>query len=217
MEITYHNGKKIETNDYITVEKDNIDTVLLDEKPIAVVCLPKLLTPEYVDLRYLTYGARTFVIYKNTKEKLQRFYTYEQKIVHNKMEVVDYMVTTIIPFDHPLRLLINNTEYNKEYDIQNMCELTNNLDRIDYMINPYSIYNQIVNFVFPVTKDTEYTEPKEDKNLKGKSLNKIAKETGIPYGTLWNRTHLQKMTIEEAVAIGRRGRGGWNKKKEGKR
>lgn len=209
MEITYHNGKKIETNDYITVEKDNIDTVLLDGRPIAVVCLPKLLTPEYVDLRYLNFGARTFVIYKNTKEKLQRFYTYEQKIVHNKMEVVDYMATTIIPYDHPLKMLINDTEYNKEYDIQTMCELTNNLDRIDYMINPYSIYNQIVNFVFPTTKDTEYTEyteytePKEDKNLEGKSLNKIAKETGIPYGTLWNRTHLQKMTIEEAVAMGK--------------
>jgi hypothetical protein len=217
MEITYHNGKKIERNDYITVEKDNIDTVLLDGRPIAVVCLPKLLTPEYVDLRYLNFGARTFVIYKNTKEKIQRFYTYEQKIVHNKMEVVDYMATTIIPYDHPLKMLINNTEYNKEYDIQTMCELTNNLDRIDYMINPYSIYNQIVNFVFPVTKDTEVTEPKEDKNLKGKSLNKIAKETGIPYGTLWNRTHLQKMTIEEAVAMGKKPRGGWNKKKEGKR
>ena len=208
MEITYHNGKKIETNDYITIEKDNIETVLLDGKHIAVVCLPKLLTPEYVDLRYLTYGARTFVIYKNTKEKIQRFYTYEQKIVHNKMEVVDYMATTIVPYDHPLKFLINNTEYNKEYDIQTMCELTNNLDRIDYMINPYSIYGQIINFVFPVTKDTEYKE---------KTLTEIAKETGISYGTLWNRIHLQKMTTEEAVAMGRRTRGGWNKKKEGKR
>lgn len=217
MEITYHNGKKIETNGYITIEKDNIETVLLDGKHIAVVCLPKLLTPEYVDLRYLNFGARTFVIYKNTKEKIQRFYTYEQKIVHNKMEVTDYMCTTIVAIDHPLKFLINNTEYNKEYDIQAMCELTNYLDRIDYMINPYSVYGQIINFVFPVTKDTEFKEPKEDKELKGKSLNKIAKETGIPYGTLWNRIRLQKMTVEEAVAMGKKPRGGWNKKKEGKR
>lgn len=193
MEITYHNGKKIETNDYITVEKDNIETVLLDGRHIVVECLPRLLTPEYVDLRYLNFGARTFVIYKNTKEKIQRFYTYEQKIVHNKMEVVDYMATTIIPYDHPLRLLINNTEYNKEYDIQTMCELTNNLDRIDYMINPYSIYGQIINFVFPVTKDTETKE---------KPLTEVAKETGIPYKTLWGRIKQHKMSLEEAVAKG---------------
>lgn len=198
MEITYHNGKRIERNDYITLEKDDIYSLLLEGQQVSVVCLPKLHTPEWVDLRYLTYGARTFVIYKNTKEKIQRFYTYEQKIVHNKMEVVDYMATTIIPYDHPLRLLINNTEYNKEYDIQAMCELTNYLERISYMINQYSIYNQIVNFVFPITKDTEYREEPQ----KGKTLTEIAKEVGIPYKTLWGRIKQHKMSLEEAVNKG---------------
>lgn len=202
MEITYHNGKKIETNDYITVEKDNIEAVLLDGRNIAVECLPRLLTPDYVDLRYLNYGARTFVIYKNTKEKIQRFYTYEQKIVHNKMEVVDYMATTIIPYDHPLKFLINKDIYSKEYDIQVMCELTDNLTRIEYMINPYSIYNQIVSFVFPITKDTE---------VKEKSLTEVSKETGIPYKTLWGRVKQYKMSLDEAVSMGH------NKPKEKKK
>lgn len=193
MEITYHNGKRIETNDYITVEKDDIYSLLLEGQQVSVVCLPKLHTPEWVDLRYLTYGARTFVIYKNTKEKIQRFYTYEQKIVNNKMEVVDYMATTIIPYDHPLRFLINKDTYNKEYDIQVMCDLTDNLTRIEFMLNPYSIYNQIVNFVFPITKDTEVTE---------KPLTEVAKETGIPYKTLWGRIKQYKMTLEEAVSMG---------------
>lgn len=193
MEITYHNGKRIEKNDYITLEKDDIYSLLLEGQQVSVVCLPKLHTPEWVDLRYLTYGARTFVIYKNTKEKIQRFYTYEQKIVNNKMEVVDYMATTIIPYDHPLRFLINKDTYNKEYDIQVMCDLTDNLTRIEFMLNPYSIYNQIVNFVFPITKDTE---------VKEKPLTEVAKETGIPYKTLWGRIKQYKMSLEEAVSMG---------------
>ena len=208
MEITYHNGKRIERNDYLTLEKDSIKSILLDGVDVYVECLPKLNTPEYVDLRYLNYGARTFVVYKNAKEKIERAYTYEQKIIHNKMEVVDYMATTIIPNDHPLRFLINNETYSKEYEIATMCELTDYLQKINYMLNPYSIYGQIVNFIFPTTRVVENEVKLETKD---KPLTEVAKETGIPYKTLWGRIKQYKMSLEEAVNMG------YNKQKEKKK
>ena len=198
MEITFHNGKTAMENGYITTEKHSIKTLLLDGRAVDIEDLPKLNTKEETDLRYINYGAKTFVIYKDLREKLEYFFMYEQELKHNKMRVKDYMMTTIIPEDNHLYYLVDRYKYILSHDVSCVLKLKDLLEHINYVLNPQSIVNQISEFILP----QEFGGSKKEETKEEKSLVEVAKETGIPYKTLWGRTKVRGMSVEEAVAKG---------------
>ena len=205
------NAKQIDKNPY--VEDNNL--IKIGEKFIHYQSLPKLDTDDdKFDMYYLNFGNLLYFVIEDFNNKIASFYIIEQKIEDGKVIIENIYTTTIVP---DRNVLCDFFKYNETWErnniLTNLCE---NIDyHLNYVMNSEKFHNDIelcLNNIKEAQKLEEsnkmlnkfnknFEKPKMLKKINKKiNLKELAKQTGIPYNTLWNRINRAGMTVEEATA-----------------
>lgn len=157
MEITYNNCTVCE-NEEIVIQNGHISDVVLNGKAIPVDNLPRLSSEVNTFLYTLNYGLKTFVIYKDMNSNLEYAYIYEQQVNDNKISIVDYKYTVVIPKDNFLIDLIAPV-YSNEFMEKGLVQLEDLLQSLSYTLSPSKVILQIKDLLDKQSKEnrTEYS------------------------------------------------------------
>lgn len=198
MEINYKNGELVKEQNYFTTNEGIIENIILGNTVVSFEQLPKLNTKEELDLRYLNYGSKTFVVAKDTAKEISHFFMYEQKLKDNQLKVINYDYSLIVPKNHILAPLLNTDSTNDEFITKSARLLYYYLYNMNYAINSMNVYNQIMLFL-ELHQPNDKEQPSADTvGVEDINISKVAKEHNIPYTTLWERMRAG-MTVEQAV------------------
>lgn len=198
MELNYKNGKLSEERGSFIIDNDTIDTLIIDNKAVPFEKLPKLFTSQDLDLRYLNYGSKTFVIVKDYAQKLEHFFMYEQKITNDKLEVIGFNYSLLISSNNILEPLLNVKEQNTDFVLKTVRLLYYYLSYIDYAVNHHAVYNQIMAFLAGESEQKSEKIDKEETEEK-KTLAQMARDAGLSYKTLWSRVNVRGIPLERAL------------------
>lgn len=203
------NLKEINENPYMTED----GRLKVGENIVDRESLPQIPYNACVHVHYLNFANLLYVTATNDRTHINKSFILEQELIEGKIKIKNIYSTIEVEESNELHKFFNfNSEYIKDVLKRNIVTY---LCCLDYAINLDNLQEQIEQHL---EKQDKPIIPKTDIsiNFQNKSLQKIAKEVGISYGTLWSRTRVKGMSLEEAIKLGVEQKYSKNKKKVAK-